>query len=182
MLDPETDAAAIAAPVPAPDALSAPDLNVLPSVLGELRKARAVIGAGATPIDVAIPGYRGMLIARFRWVPVSDLASTAKSLRAIKDATQQQLAAAADALVACNDEILVRVDDKLESLTHEGLPVTFANGVGLTLALGLPKPTSARECVFSVFGNEYGMVDVATKLMGWLEDTSREVDEAHLGE
>lgn len=166
----------------APVALATPDLNVLPSVLSDLKLLRSRIGAGATPITLPIPGFEGKLLARFKWVPADELAATSKSLRSIKDPTQQQLAAVADALVACNDEVYVKVNDKLEALLHEGAPVTFSNGIGLTLALGLPSPRSARDCVVAVFGNEYAMVDTATKLMSWLEDTTREVDEQHLGE
>jgi hypothetical protein len=34
----------------------------------------------------------------------------------------------------------------------------------------------------AVFGNDYAVADTAGKLMAWLEDTSRQVDEEHLGE
>lgn len=180
-LNPEDPALA-----PAPAAVAAPvdsnGLNVLPSVLDGLRSARAKIGANADPVDIAIPGYNGQLIARFKWVPANELVATSKSLTAIKNPTQQQLAAAADALVACNEEILVKVDGKLESLQHEGEPVTFSYGTGLLLALGLSPVSSARECVFAVFGNDYALADVCQRLMVWLEDTTRQVDEEHLGE
>jgi hypothetical protein len=169
----------------APQAVAAPvsdGLNILPSVLTDLRASRARIGANAKPVNIAIPGYGGNLVARFRWVPANELAATSKSIMAIKNPTQQQLAAAADALVACNDEILVRVNDKLESLQHGGDPVTFAEGDGLLVALGLPPVSNARDCVMAVFGNDYAVADTAGKLMLWLEDTSRQVDEEHLGE
>jgi hypothetical protein len=180
-----TDADALAVPetISAPEPLAqAPDLNILPSVLTDLRNLRSQIGAGAKPIQIPLPGYKGKLVASFRWVPANELGATSKSLRAIKDPTQLQIAAAADALVATNDEILVEVDGKLESLLHQGVNVTFATGEGLCLALQLPKPNSARECVVSVLGNEYGLLDIATKVMTWLEDTTRTVDESFLGE
>lgn len=190
MDSPETQVAAQAPTLdpeisPAPEAVTAPvsnGLNVLPNVLDGLAKMRAQIGANAKPVDIAIPGYDGQLIARFKWVPAEDLAATAKSLAQIKNPTKQQLAAAADALVACNEEILVKVDGKLESLLHEGEPVTFSYGTGLLLALKLPPVASARDCVFAVFGNDYALADVATRLLTWLEDTTRQVDEEHLGE
>lgn len=190
MLDPSTvattDAEALATPVtvapPAPLA-EAPDLNILPTVLSDLRKLRSEIGQGAKPIQIPLPGYKGRLVASFRWVPANELGATSKSLRAIKDPTQLQIAAAADALVATNDEIFVEVEDgKLESLVHQGVNVTFQNGAGLLLALQLPVVTNARDCVVSVLGNEYGLLDVATKVMTWLEDTTRTVDESFLGE
>lgn len=188
MDSPETQVAPVATPLvdtPAPEAVSAPvadGLNVLPSVLSGLRASRAKIGANAKPVDIQVPGYEGQLIARFRWVPAPELTATSKSIAAIKNPTQQQLAAAADALVACNDEILVKVDGKLESLQHQGESVSFNNGSGLLVALGLPPVTNARDCVFAVFGNDYALADVALRLMTWLEDTTRQVDEEHLGE
>lgn len=170
--------------IPDPAVDTPPDLSILPSVLGELRKSRQQIGSGAAPIDIPIPGYQGKLIARFKWVPVTALAATAASLRKIKDPTTQQLAAVADALAATNDEILVHSDPETDpqSLTYQGAPCTFQNGEGLALALGFAAPRSARECVNAVFNNEYAMVDVAQRVMQWLEDTSREVDESFLGE
>jgi hypothetical protein len=191
MDSPETQVASEAATLATPDMPAAPvavaapvsdGLNILPSVLTDLRASRARIGANAKPVSIAIPGYGGNLVARFRWVPANELAATSRSIMAIKNPTQQQLAAAADALVACNDEILVRVNGELESLQHGGEPVTFAEGAGLCVALGLPAPSSARECVMAVFGNDYAVADTAGKLMAWLEDTSRQVDEEHLGE
>jgi hypothetical protein len=160
------------------------ELNILPSVLGELRTARQKIGSGADPIDIPIPGYEGKLLARFKWVPVTELSATAASLRKIKDPTRQQIALAADALVATNDEffVVLNTDAPLEPMTYQGVPVSFSNGEGLSVALGFPAPRSARDCVMAVFNNEYAMIDTAQRVMTWLEDTSREVDEAFLGE
>jgi hypothetical protein len=33
-----------------------------------------------------------------------------------------------------------------------------------------------------VFSNEYAMIDVASKVTTWLEDTSKQVDQEFLGE
>lgn len=159
-----------------------PEFNVSPSILTSLRAARSVIGAGATPLDLEIPGYGGQLVARFAWKPANELAATSKSLQAIKNPTQQQLAAAADALATCNEEILIRDGETLESLQHGGVPVTFANGEGLLLALGLPRTSATRDCVMAVFGNDYAIMGTALKLSAWLEDASQEVDVTTLGE
>lgn len=159
-----------------------PGLGIDSSVLSTLRRQRAKLGAGADPIRLDLPGYDGNLVAQFRWVPANTLAATSKSVQAIKNQTAQNIAAAADAIAATNNEILVKVYGKLESLEHEGQPVTFSNGEGLCVALGLPKPRSTRECVEAVLGNEYALLSLAVKVMEWLENTSAEVDGAHLGE
>lgn len=156
--------------------------SVLPSILGDLRQARAKIGAGADPLDLPIPGYGDRLIVRFRWVPVERLASTSKSLAKITNPTRQQVAAAADSLVATCDEVMVRVDGEIVSLSTNEVPITFSDGDRLSFALGFPKPESARECCQAVFNNDYAMIDAAFKVMQWLEDTSRRVSEEQLGE
>lgn len=159
-----------------------PQLNVSPTLLDLLRASRARVGAGAKPITLAVPGYDELLWARYRWVPPETLGATASSIQAIKDPTEQSLALVADALVATNCEILVRDSGKLESLQHEGAPVTFTNGAGLAVALEQSAPRSARECVLAVFGNQYAIVSQAQTVMEWLEDTSKKVDGNYLGE
>lgn len=156
--------------------------SVLSSILGDLRQSRQKIGAGADPLDIAVPGYDGRLVVRFRWVPPEQLAATSKSLQAIKNPTAQQIAAAADTLVATCDEFLVRVDGELQPLSTNEFPITFSDGDRLSYALGFPKPSTARECCQLVFNNDYAMGDTAFKVMTWLEDTSRRVSEEQLGE
>lgn len=166
-----------------PETNAAPEApSVDASILGELRQSRRKIGAGADPLDIPIPGYSDKLVVRFRWVPMEQLASTSKSLVKIANPTQQQIAAAADALVHCCDEVMVRVNGELQPLSTNEFPVTFADGDRLSYALGFTKPSSARECVQAVFANDYALIDVAFKLMTWLEDTSRKVSETQLGE
>ena len=152
------------------------------SILSSLRQARQKIGAGAKPLDIAIPGYDNQLVARFRWTPVERLASTSKSLQNIDNPATQRVAAAADALVQCCDEILVRVNGELKSLSTNEFPVTFSDGDRLSYALNFEKPETARECVRRVFNNDYAVIDCAFKVMQWLEDTSRKVSEEQLGE
>lgn len=156
--------------------------SVRPSILGDLRKSRGKIGAGADPLDLVVPGYNDKLLIRFRWVPPEDLAATSKSLVAIKNPTKQNQAAAADAIVAACEEIMVREDDEIVPLSTNEFPITFADGERLAFALGFPNPNSARECCAAVFNNPYAMGDVALRLMQWLEDTSRRVSEEQLGE
>ncbi|MGZ4530805.1 MAG: hypothetical protein ACXVXP_00465 [Mycobacteriaceae bacterium] len=156
--------------------------SVLPSILGDLRSARAKIGAGADPLEVVIPGYDEKLVVAFRWVPITELAATSKQLQRIKEATAMQVAAAADTLVATCDEVKVRVEGEVKPLSTNGIPITFSDGDRLSYALGFPKPKSARECCVATFNNEYAMIDVAFKVMEWLEDTSKRVDSEHLGE
>lgn len=163
-----------------PETTAAPAVDT--SILGGLRQSRQKIGAGAKPLDITVPGYDDQLVARFRWTPVERLASTSKSLANIDNPATQRVAAAADALVQCNDEILVRVGGELKPLSTNEFPVTFSDGERIAYALGFDKPDTARECVRRVFNNDYAVIDVASKLMAWLEDTSRRVSEEQLGE
>jgi hypothetical protein len=151
-----------------------------PSILSELRKARDKIGVGADPLRLPVPGYNGLLVVSYKWVPYSRLSATAKSLGKIKDQLEQQVAAAADTLVATCDEILINDAGELHSFSPA--PVTFADSEALAEALGFPKADSSRQTCYSVFNNEYAMIDAAFKVSSWLEDTSKQVDEEFLGE
>ena len=166
----------------APDAQSSGSFNVLPDLLSEIASNRARIGALAQPLQLEIPGYRGKVAAKFRWIPVKELSATARSLQKIKDPTQQNIAACADTLVATCDEILIKVgEDQWESLTFNGEPVTFATE-GLSVAFKYARPKTSRDNCIAFFSNEYALVDVTQKVVAWLEDTNKEVDEEHLGE
>lgn len=166
---------------PDPPATEGPEVSVQPSILGELRKAREGIGAGAEPIDITIPGYGGKLVVAFKWVPYAQLSATAKQLAKIKEPTEQAVAAAADALVATCDEVKVNIDGALQPLSTNGVPITFSDGERLAFALGFPVPDSARLTCYAVFSNEYALIDVAQKVTTWLEDTSQQVDGDFLG-
>jgi hypothetical protein len=155
----------------------ADSLNIGASILDELRASHSRLGDGAEPFEREIPGYDGKIIAKFKWVHPKELSVTSKQLERIKDPTEQRLAAAADSLVATCDEILVLG----ETLLHQGEKVTFQNGEGIGVLLGVPV-TDARSACNALFNNPYAVIDVAFDVVTWLEDTSRNVASEHLGE
>lgn len=152
-------------------------LNVGSSILDDLRASHAKLGEGAEPLVREIPGYDGKVKVKFRWVHPKELSVTSKQLERIKDPTEQRLAAAADSLVATCDEILVMG----ETLLHQGEKVTFQNGEGVGVLLGVPV-RDARSACNALFNNPYAVIDVAFEVVTWLEDTSRNVASDYLGE
>lgn len=176
----------------APEAREAPDAGtslIDTTILGSLRQKRQKIGEGSEPLYLPVPGYEGRLILRFKWVDPKALSRTASSIRGIEDANEQMQAASADTLAAACEEVFVKVDGAelpgipkgIAPLSTDGTPVTFKDS-RLAYALGFTDPGNAREMVFLTYNNPYALIDQASTLVTWLEDTTRKVNEAFLGE
>jgi hypothetical protein len=162
------------------------DTAVEPSILGSLRAKRAKAGAGADPLYLPVPAYDGDLVLEFKWKPLKQISKTGVQLAKIKEATDQTIAAAADAIVATCSEIMVMVEGEDGVKTRQPLstnetPVTFSDP-RVSYALDFPKAPDARTTVIRTFNNEYALIDVANKVMLYLEDTSVASDGAFLGE
>lgn len=178
---------------PLADALDVPlapvaedDTAVEPSILGSLRAKRAKAGAGADPLYLPVPGYDGDLVLEFKWKPLREISKTGVQLAKIKEATAQTIAAAADAVVATCSELMVMVAGEggvkvRKPLSSNEIPVTFSDS-RVSYALDFPAAPDARTTVIRAFNNEYALIDVANKVMAYLEDTSLASDEAFLGE
>jgi hypothetical protein len=152
------------------------------SIIGQLAARRAALIAERAPLDLEIPGYGGDLVVRYEFVPFERMGRIGKDLAKIKDETAQFRFAAADTLIACCREIMVRVSDELVPLADEaGLshPVQFDEALSEILALDASR---ARDVVFAVFGNDYAVLEQAAAVSDWLRDGSPEVDADLMGE
>lgn len=152
------------------------------NILGVLRQARKKIGMGAKPLDLPVPGYDNALVLRFRWIPLSELGSSAKKLGKIENQHEQNIAIAGDLLVKTCENVLINVDGELRPIATDGTETTFKDGDVLSEALGFPKPDSALLTCISVFNNEYAVIALAMTVSAWLEDTSKKVDAEFVGE
>lgn len=172
----------LASPAPSATESAVPDGGVddSESVISTLRGLRSKLGAQSPPFDVVVPGYDDLLIVRCKWVPFKDLNQGAKDLQKISEPTELQIAAAADTFVTTCQELLIRVDDVVKPLAKDGVPITFGDP-RLPDLLGFTPTTSARDAVRSVFANEYALITTANSVVEWLQDTTRNVDKAFLG-
>jgi hypothetical protein len=150
------------------------------SVLSNLRDMRGKLGSNSTPLDLAIPGYEGLLVLRCKWIPFKDLSKHAQKLNKIDEVDELRVAAAADTLSLCCQEILIRVEDELRPMSEDSVPVTFGDP-RIAQNLGFPFPDTTRETVRAVFANDYAMMTTAESLVTWLQDTTASVNDGILG-
>lgn len=150
------------------------------SVISQLREKRKTLGAGAKPLRLEVPGYDGLLLIDFKWVPFSELAKNALSLQKVKSPIEVQIAAACDTLIATCDGFFIRIGEDVKPLDEDEPFDTFGDP-RLPELLGYEAANSARESCRSLFANEYSLITTANTVLEWLQDTTRAVDEEHLG-
>jgi hypothetical protein len=157
------------------------------SVLEAIRARREEM-AGERYHDVAVPGYRGMLVMRMR--PLDGRTITAlRERHARSRSPDRNLNLMLDFLVnGCLDFLARRnEDDELTSLAEYdgGEPVVF--GPRLAELIGLqPGADTARACALALFSlapaPEMAVEAAATDWLGWAMAMNEEVGEELLGE
>jgi hypothetical protein len=156
---------------------SAGDASPTQSVLEQIRAKHGQLGAQATPLELAVPGYDGLLLIRFRWIAPEDLTKGAEELLKIGNPTKQRVAAAADTLIRTAQEFLIKVGDQVKPLAPEGEdPITVFGDPRLPALLGFNATENARLAARSVFANDYSLIDAGEVVMAWLKDTSRNIE------
>lgn len=180
---PDVSPEPVAAP-PAPTDTSATDQTApsgdTQSVLATIRELRSHLGSQATPYDIPVPGYKGILVLRNKWVPYKTLSENAKNLKGLDNPTDVEIAAAADLLTLTCQEVLIKVEGELRPLSQTDSPVTFSDP-RLPELIGAPPVTTAREAVSATFKNDYAVIDTANAVVAWLRDTSVQADKEALG-
>lgn len=152
------------------------------TVMQQLRDQREELKSGDHILDLDIPGYNGMLVARYKPVRFEIIEKLTR--RAQKEAKRfnisMNLLASTDTLIEACDQIMLRVNGELTPIpTGSGLPVRFDSR--LSEAMGF-EAEEAREVVAGVFGNEFGVITHNVQYSTWLRDVTKEVDENLLGE
>jgi hypothetical protein len=150
------------------------------SVIETLRERRNQLGLQAKPLDIPVPGYDGLLILRCRWVAFKDLSAGARELSKIKEPTEAQIHAAADTLVVCCQDFLIKVGDEIKPIAEDGTPTVFGDP-RLPASLGFSQLATAVDVARAVFNNEYALIRTANTVIEWLQDTTKRVDTDILG-
>lgn len=179
--DPENDATA---PQEEPRDVAAPAGDRLEHI-----KARAAKIAADKSLTLVVPGYDGCVGIRYKGIPSAELDKFVQ--RASKAGEQGKIMAAnADLLVRCCDEILVRQNEDAawESFDLQSTePTTFSSA---TLPKLMPDTighaSSARQEVFGLFSPDDSQLMAvgqhADALINWLQGNAQEIDHALLGE
>jgi hypothetical protein len=151
-----------------------------PSILDQLVAAREEAVDNQT-VDLELPGYKGLLWARYGLLDNSQLGKIAKRVRRqYKKAEEQVLAMSCDILIASCEGFYHRTENgELQSITKDGDVLNYHNaGDFLKFEVG-----SARQSVIAVFaGNEIAVIDQQVRLARWMRNTGIEVDSDLLGE
>lgn len=154
MNDDETLTVASDQGVTDPDA----DITENGSLLGALREqAKAV--ASDTTTDIDIPGYGGVLFARYHALDSQELDDIRRKVRAeTKNRSDQVTYAALDTLILACEEFWVRSETegvipfrKVRGVDSE-LPVKYDQVLAEKLSFELPNPPTARSVVIELFG------------------------------
>ncbi len=123
-------------------------------LLATLRaKRRAIVSAKHVTLE--IPGFDGLLWARYNRIPWEDVKRIADKA-AKSRAPRKELMAHCDVLIEAVDCILIRKDDDLEPINNAypefgEEPVRFDNR--LAAALGFQPQDTARKTVLAAFSN-----------------------------
>lgn len=161
------------------------------SVLTQLRELRTELQQ-ERHIDLDVPGYKGVLRARYRPLSYERLrAITERSQKTTGTAAGKELALAADALVEACEAMLVRQDDgSYEPLEDDGIPVRYDHRLASALNISNPEgdgQTEPRMVLYETFGGLPNGADMRvvmhfqqfSEFQGMIES---EVDESLVGE
>lgn len=134
-----------------------------------------------------IPGYSGMLLARYQPVPYEKLREIGeRAEKGTHGVAQRELQIAADTLIHACRAILSRLDGKLEPITDGGEPVErFDKHLASALGIESPNPDrdiTARETLFAVFPDELSVVAHFGEFTEWQGSGDADDDESLLGE
>lgn len=131
-------------------------------------------------VDLAIPGYGGDLVGRFRPVEWEELRKIALRVDQSKDPRRELEGQATTLIKACRG-IYIRQDGKLVPIGDDDLaPVRFDKR--LAELLDIEEVDTALGVLFSVFANDLAVTTVHNRLAVWMDRSDEEVDEDLLGE
>jgi hypothetical protein len=164
-----------------PAALESELPDPAPSGLDQLREVRKEIAADDHH-DLNVPGYRGLLVARYHridWEEIAKIRRKAARAAAKNPAVEPDVRATSDLLaLACAglhkrvDGELVALQDLDPSLGSE--PVTYDDRGARALGVAA---SSAREAIAQIFVHDSAIVLHGQELMLWLGQANEELGE-----
>lgn len=171
------------------------------SIMGKLRQQHQDMKQSKT-LDLPIPGYDGMLVAKYRLLHIKELEIIGERVqREVTGTGERVTLSSIDAiataclglyynrdgeLVGLNDSIgpdeaAIRFDDRLIAflkldISDEGIARIMPDGMS-----GIERLGPARRTVLAVWGgNDIAIIDHSRAIGQWSSDTSKRVTEAFL--
>lgn len=146
------------------------------SVLDRLRAIRQETRAQTTH-DMEIPGYRGLLVARYAALPWEVVRGLANKQEQGKRNPNIAPMIAADGLASAVVGFFTREPGaKLEPLTLRGEPITYF-GDALKEALGIENAETNREITIATFPDEFSLVAHYGEFVEWQTERAGQDDE-----
>jgi hypothetical protein len=151
------------------------------TLLAHVREQRDKKLAEDHYLDVDLPGYDGLLVARFVPFPVAKSERAAPSMRKKMDKGEPILLdSACDTLINACEQIMVRKPGETDPIAiDDENPVRFDSR--LAELIGLGKSETSRQVVKDLFFTEQGIIAVAMTVDTWMRDVTKEADEEFLG-
>ncbi len=171
---------------------------VSPSILDRLKQKRQKV-TEQRYLDLPVPGYEGDLVARYKTVPFKVFEEAEKRQKKDKSAPKMLLAAIDQIINTC-EMILVKDPGHADCVTDNDGVITEYRPIDpqaaatsfpvrwdtrLAPLINIPETehqNNPRLVVTRTFCNDAAVIHHATQIGLWLRDTTKEVDEAFLGE
>lgn len=146
------------------------------SILASLREKRAKAATNKT-VDIAIPGYRGDLVARYHLLdPLVEGKVIGERMKREfpDDEDKMTYYALVDTLIAACDGLYLRnTEGVLEAIDPEGDGDACCYDSRLAAGLGI-ESDSARKTLLAVFnGNKVAVTQHSMRLQQWMADPSK---------
>lgn len=162
-----------------PEQEDVPERPVVASPLDRIKGRRAEL-LEDRHVDLAIPGYGGDLVGRFRPVEWEQLRKIALRVDQSKDPRRELEGQATTLIRACRG-IYIRQDGELVPIGDDDLaPVRFDKR--LAELLDIEGADTALGVLFEVFANDLAVTAVHNRLAAWMDRSDEEVAEELLGE
>lgn len=153
------------------------------SLAAQIKEKRQELSQ-ARHLDLEIPGYNGLLVARYVPVDWDEMKKIAEKVERSKNPRKELLAHADTLIIAC-DEIFARQDGELVPL-HKAFGLPDAEPVGyddrLAGCLDIADATTARQVLLRTFENDLAVTAQHNVVAEWMQESRQEDDEDFLGE
>lgn len=151
------------------------------TLLTSLRAKREALKADHY-LDLDIPGYDGLLLARFRPFPIEKSEAKAKQLQKLQASNAPVLLkASCDTLIDACEQLMVRTEEGGDPKPIDpdtDVPIAFDSRAAELFGFSA---TTARQVVIGLFGTEQSIVAMSVEVSRWMTTLQRDNDEELLG-
>lgn len=150
-------------------------------LIGTLRAKREALKEDHW-LDLDLPGYDGLLVARFRPFPLEKQERKMAEFQKAQGRSPILLKAACDTLIDACEQLMVRKNPGEDPvpIDEDALPpIAFDNRAAELFGF---TATTARQVVMGLFGTEQSILAMNVRVSQWMTDVTREADEDLLGE